>query len=75
MYKNGVCILTGAIAFQNALFGQGSGSILLDDVMCLGSESSLIGCPASPIGTHNCGHSEDAGVQCIISKQFHQCIL
>ena len=58
------CILAGAIAFGNALFGQGSGSIFLDDVMCLGFEPSLIGCPASPIGTHNCGHEEDAGVQC-----------
>ena len=32
--------------------------------MCLGFEPSLIGCPASPIGTHNCVHEEDAGVQC-----------
>ena len=58
-------IFAGVISFQNAQFGQGSGRIWLDDVMCLGSEPSLIGCPASPIGTHNCGHSEDAGVQCV----------
>ena len=35
--------------------------------MCLGLEPSLIGCPASPIGTHNCIHEEDAGVQCALT--------
>ena len=53
--------------FTKAHFGQGNGSIYMDDVSCVGTESSLFSC----IYTHytsdyfNCeDHSEDAGVRC-----------
>ena len=49
---------------HQAHFSQGSGSILLDDVGCSGSETSLSQCSHSGFGTHNCAHSEDAGVVC-----------
>lgn len=52
------------MAFRLAHFGQGTGNIWLDNVACSGSESKLIDCPASVVGIHNCGHSEDAGVEC-----------
>lgn len=58
----------GASAVTNARLGQGSGAIFLDNVRCDGSESRLFDCPANPIGTHNCGHHEDAGVRCSLRK-------
>ena len=38
--------------------------IWLDDVNCNGFEAKLIECQQNTIGSHNCQHSEDAGVNC-----------
>ena len=64
-------VVCRALGFPDALssqccakFGRGSGQIWLDDLRCTGSESSLFHCPHRGIGSHNCGHSEDAGVIC-----------
>lgn len=54
----------GSQAVVRAGFGQGTGSIWLDQVACTGTESTLADCPANPIGTHDCSHFEDAGVRC-----------
>ncbi|XP_024122789.1 HHIP-like protein 1 [Oryzias melastigma] len=57
-------------ASRNSEFGEGRGlRILLDDVQCEGTESSLLTCTHAGVGTHNCAHYEDAGVICANSKR------
>ena len=57
-------MFVGGIAYSNARFGVGTGPIFLDDVQCTSSSSQLLECSSSPILTHNCQHSDDAGVGC-----------
>ncbi|XP_024145323.1 neurotrypsin [Oryzias melastigma] len=47
-----------------AYFGEGTGPIHMDNVNCLGGERSIADCIKQMPGTHNCRHSEDAGVIC-----------
>ena len=51
-------------AYHEARYGKGTGQILLDDVNCVGYESSIFSCRHNAVGTHNCAHSEDASVRC-----------
>ena len=57
-------VCTGGIVYSNAFFGAGTGPIFLDDVHCTSSASQLLECSSRPILTHNCQHSDDAGVGC-----------
>nr|XP_031317781.1 deleted in malignant brain tumors 1 protein isoform X3 [Camelus dromedarius] len=47
-----------------ALFGDGEGDFLLDEVDCTGRESFLGQCPHADWSLHNCGPGEDASVVC-----------
>ncbi|KAJ3606365.1 hypothetical protein NHX12_025886 [Muraenolepis orangiensis] len=51
-------------AKSGAFYGQGKGNVWLDDLQCLGNETSLKHCQHTDYGDSNCGHSEDAGVHC-----------
>ena len=56
-------MIIGAMATFTG-FINGDGQTWLDNVQCSGSESRLIDCPADPLGTHNCVHTNDVGVRC-----------
>uniref|UniRef100_A0ACB8EVV8 Uncharacterized protein n=1 Tax=Sphaerodactylus townsendi TaxID=933632 RepID=A0ACB8EVV8_9SAUR len=55
---------TAVLAPGGAHFGQGTGSIWLDDTECKGTELALSQCQSRPWGDNNCHHGEDAGVVC-----------
>ena len=54
----------GGIAMPEAHFGEGSGTIWLDSVECVGNEDYLSDCGHSEWGQHDCTHAEDASVIC-----------
>ena len=57
---------TGAVAFRRAQFGPGSGPVFLDQLVCSGSETSVLECERhTPLGLPTCDHSQDAGVRCV----------
>ena len=54
----------GAIPRVNGAYGQGLGPVLLDDVRCNGFEQRLFDCHHPGVEVENCGHHQDAGVEC-----------
>ncbi|XP_077449197.1 scavenger receptor cysteine-rich domain-containing group B protein-like [Stigmatopora argus] len=55
------------VAWGEAYFGQGTGTILLDNLKCNGTEPTLQNCSHIAWNVHNCDHSEDVGVTCSLS--------
>ena len=59
-------ILLGATSLTGSNVVDGTGQIILDELRCTGTESRLIDCPHNGVLRHDCGHSEDAGVRCLL---------
>ena len=62
-----LCVRKLGLAFYDQRFGMGNGEILLDDVVCVGNETSLVDCQHAEWGVHNCRHNEDVSVMCVDS--------
>ena len=59
MYVGGIAMTRGV-----SYFGTPPSPIFLDNLACDGEESSILACPRSMLGLHQCDHSQDTGVQC-----------
>ena len=59
---------------RNAHYGEGTGPILLDNVVCLGNESEIFACMHNGIGNHDCFHREDASVECLCMLILMLCL-
>ena len=53
-----------------AEFGEGTGTIWLDNIHCSGTENKLSECNANSFGSTNCYHRQDAGVVCASKCRF-----
>ena len=65
----------GGSVRKSAYFGEGSGSIFLDDVNCNGRESSIFECSHRNFGEHDCKHYEDVGVVCYGESSGGNCYI
>ncbi|XP_040822232.1 macrophage scavenger receptor types I and II isoform X1 [Ochotona curzoniae] len=51
---------------KESYFGRGTGPIWLNEILCLGRESSIEECAIRQWGVRVCSHIEDAGVTCTL---------
>ncbi|XP_025100423.1 deleted in malignant brain tumors 1 protein-like isoform X2 [Pomacea canaliculata] len=61
---------TNATTAKSSKYGQGSGDILLSDLMCRGTESSLEQCSHPGFYNNRCDHLQDVGIICKIIEQM-----
>jgi hypothetical protein len=57
-------MVTSFQGYTDSKFGQGTGNIYLDNVICKGNEAAFGSCVHSQWGTHKCDHTSEAGVHC-----------
>lgn len=57
--------INGSSERDPVVFAADTKPFWLDDVLCEGTEARLEDCSSDEIGSHNCEHSEDVGIDCI----------
>ena len=55
---------------QSGFYGNSLALLVLDNVVCSGTESSILDCQHDGLGNASCYHRDDAGVQCLGSANF-----
>ena len=53
-----------------AFYGEGNGQVWLNNLHCVGTESSIKYCSHRGWGMNNCSHSQDVGIQCTPGKFY-----
>lgn len=56
--------LAGAIALVRGLYSEGNAPLLVRDVSCIGSETTLLDCPYNTFTQTSCGLFSDAAIVC-----------
>lgn len=59
-----ICKSIGAAVITGGYYGQGTGSIVMSNVFCVGSEARLVDCRRQAFSERNCRHTADVGVRC-----------
>ena len=63
-YHYSITDFVDSIPVRNGFFGNASVPLLLDNVICRGTETHLLQCAHNGLRNHNCDSLETAGVQC-----------
>ena len=65
MYRLKLLIMSSnGVYLQDTPYGEGSGQIWLDEVICAGNETSLLACQHNDWADDDCSHSEDVTIRC-----------
>lgn len=59
-----------AEAFGGASYGEGIGSVMMNNVRCVGNEIDIGDCSFDGWRSGNCSHSKDVGVSCGIVPYY-----
>ncbi len=63
-------LTVGATVLPNSAFGEGSGPVVLDNLMCNGLENRLFDCSHAGLERTSCSHNQDAGIACRAGKEM-----
>ncbi|XP_025105153.1 CD5 antigen-like isoform X2 [Pomacea canaliculata] len=54
----------GAVYYEGAVYGEGTGDVHMYRMTCTGRELALSQCPSEPLASGSCNHSMDVGIRC-----------